>query len=374
MIAVIGTRGFPDVQGGVERHCEELYTRLAARGHAILVFTRSPYVPAAPRWSTWKGIRFRKVWTPRSKSLEALWHSVAAVILARAAGARLVHIHAIGPGLAVPLARLLGLRVVFTHHGRDYMRGKWGPAAKRALTIGEGLAVRYAHCVLAVSREIETWVAQRFGRTAVYAPNGISIEPRSAADVGATVASFGLQVGGYVVGVARLVPEKGLHDLIDAVAAVDDLSALVVVGETDHLSDYATTLKARAPSKVRFVGAQSHAATLDLVRGARVFALPSYHEGLPIALLEALACGTLAVASSIAPNREIITPGINGWLVPAGDVAALRAALVQAWHLDDARRRALIAGGVQTVTDAFSWERTVDVVAAAYRADGPPAA
>ena len=54
MIAVVGTRGFPDVQGGVERHCEELYTRLAAHGVDILVFTRSPYVPDAPRWSSWR--------------------------------------------------------------------------------------------------------------------------------------------------------------------------------------------------------------------------------------------------------------------------------------------------------------------------------
>jgi glycosyltransferase involved in cell wall biosynthesis len=366
MIAVVGTRGFPDVQGGVERHCEELYSRLAAQGFNILVFTRSPYVPNAPKRSLWRGIRFRKVWTPRSKSLEAIWHSVVCVILARAAGVRVVHIHAIGPGLAVPLARALGLRVVFTHHGRDYMRDKWGPMAKRMLRSGEFLAVRYAHHVLAVSREVEQWVAERFARTAVYAPNGIEVGPRASIDVEKTLASFGLQPREYVVTVARLVPEKGVHDLIDAVVAAE-IPTLVVVGDADHRSRYANGLRAGAPHNVRFVGAQPHDVTLDLVRGARLFALPSYHEGLPIALLESLACGTPVVASNIDPNREVVGNHTNGWLVPPGNVTELTAALREAWHLDQRKCAALAQRGIRLVAERFSWEHTVNAVTGAYR-------
>jgi alpha-maltose-1-phosphate synthase len=366
MIAVVGTRGFPDVQGGVERHCEELYTRLAARGIDILVFTRSPYLPQTPRWSSWNGIRFRKVWTPRRKSVEALWHSVVSVLLARAAGARLVHIHAIGPGLAVPVARLLGMRVVFTHHGRDYMRDKWGTLAKQVLRLGEYLAVRYANRVLAVSREIEAWVAEAYGRRADYAPNGIAVAPRAPAQVEATLAAFDLPVHSYVITVARLVPEKGVHDLIGAVDGADDISALVVVGDADHASEYAATLKAQAPSKVRFVGSQPHAVTLDLVRGARVFALPSHHEGLPIALLEALACGTPAVASNIAPNREIIGSPDYGWLIAPGQGGELRNALRAAWHLSEPQRATLAVRGSDLVAQRFSWSRTLDAVVDAY--------
>ncbi len=370
MIAVVGTRGFPDVQGGVERHCEELYTRLAARGVEVLVFTRSPYVPAAPPWSSWRGIRLRKVWTPRRKSFEAIWHSVAAVILARTAGARLVHIHAIGPGLAVPLARALGLRVVFTHHGRDYMRDKWGAMAKRVLRTGERWAVRSADEVVAVSREVEAWVKTSFGRTALYAPNGISVAARTPVEVEQTLAGLGLPMQGYAVAVARLVPEKGLHDLMRAVEAVSEVTALVVVGDADHHSHYASDLRAGAPRKVRFVGVQPHAVTLDLVRGARVFALPSYHEGLPIALLEALACGTPAVASSIEPNREVISDHAYGWLVPPGDVGGLGMALREAWGLDEPRRQRLAAETAAMVGERFSWERCADIVARTYRALG----
>jgi len=367
MIAVIGTRGFPDVQGGVERHCEEVYPRLAARGFDVLVFTRSPYTQAAPQMSSWRGIRLRKLWAPRRQSLEAIYHSAAAVVWARAAGARIVHLHAIGPGLAAPLARALGLRVVFTHHGRDYMRDKWGTLAKQALRIGERWAVRSADEVLAVSREIEAWVRQAYGRQAIYAPNGISVATRTQAEVQSTLAGFDLPLHGYAIAVARLVPEKGLHDLLQAVESAADIAALVVVGDADHRSQYATELRARAPHKVRFLGVQPHAVTLDLVRGARVFALPSYHEGLPIALLEAVACGTPVVASSIDPNREIISDPAYGWVVPPGDVPALQAALREAWALDGSRRETLTAAAAAMVAERFSWEHSADIIARVYR-------
>src|SRR5262249_32608646 len=148
------------------------------------------------------------------------------------------------------------------------------------------------------------WVAQVYHRTAVYAPNGIAVETRSVVQVEATLRALGLTTQSYVVTVARLVPEKGVHDLISAVAGVPEIAALIVVGAADHRSEYANQLKAQAPSKVRFVGEQPHDVTLDILRGARVFALPSSHEGLPIALLEALACGTPVVASRIDPHRE----------------------------------------------------------------------
>ena len=369
MIAVIGTRGLPDVLGGVERHCEELYTRLVAQGFDVLVMSRSPYV-SAPRWSTWRGVRLRKVWAPRGKGVEAFWHSFVSVGLARAAGARVVHVHAIGPGLVVPLARRLGMRTVFTHHGRDYVRDKWGRAARAVLRAGERAAVRHADAVLAVSREIEESVRTDFGREAVYAPNGIAVAPRPAAAVDTTLEGLGLKRGGYVVAVTRLVPEKGIHDLVDAVSGADDIPMAIVVGEGGHRSAYADRLKAAAPAKVRFLGFQPHAVTLDLVRGARVFVLPSYHEGLPIALLEALACGTPVVASAIAANREVIADRAYGWHVEPRDVAGLRAAVRQAWRLDGPEREALATRGQALVAEHFSWEHTAACVARVYRALG----
>ena len=69
-IAVVGTRGFPGVQGGVETHCEKLYTQLSKNGCDITVFTRKPYV--STDMHTFKGVSLIPVNCPRSKFLEAI--------------------------------------------------------------------------------------------------------------------------------------------------------------------------------------------------------------------------------------------------------------------------------------------------------------
>ena len=140
----------------------------------------------------------------------------------------------------------------------------------------------------------------------------------------------------------------------------------MVVGDADHRSPYAAKLKERLPGKVRFVGGQPHETTLDLVRGARVFSLPSYHEGLPIALLEALACRTPVVASNIPPHREIITPGVHGWLTPPGDIPELQAALREAWALDENQRQVLTTRGVDMIAERFSWDGAVGLLHTIY--------
>lgn len=369
-IGFVGLRGFPGVQGGVERHCQELCTRLAAEGVPLVVFTRRPYLPGVPRWSTWRGVRRRQVFAPRFTYLETLCHTAAALVLARVEGIRIVHVHAIGPGLAVPLARLLGLRVVFTHHGRDYMRAKWGRFARATLQLGERLAVRHADRVIAVSREVEEWAAQAYGRTADYAANGVEVEARAPEQVAATVARFGLEVGRYVVAVARLVPEKALHELVEALKRVPEVGPLVIVGGADHASAYERELRARASETVRFLGNQPHEITLDLVRGARVFALPSHHEGLPIALLEALACGTPAVASDIAPHREVLAGELGRWLFAAGDELAMSASLRAAWNLSHDERSGLAADLRTVARQRYSWKAAVATATAAYRAVG----
>src|SRR3546814_1660015 len=105
--------------------------------------------------------------------------------------------------------------------------------------------------------------------------------------------------------VGRLVPEKGLHDLIDAHARADDPRKLVIVGGTDHESRYAIELKSRESDRVRFAGLQDRATVRELFENASLFVMPSYHEGLPIAALEAASCATPMLLSDIEPNRDV---------------------------------------------------------------------
>lgn len=138
-IYVLGTRGIPYVAGGVETNCERLYPRLAAMGMDVTVVRRRCYV--APR-NEYRGVRLIDVYAPRIKSLEAICHTLLGVVKAGIDRADVVHLHAVGPSLLAPLARLLGMKVVVTNHGHDYEREKWGRAARAVLRMGERVGVR----------------------------------------------------------------------------------------------------------------------------------------------------------------------------------------------------------------------------------------
>lgn len=365
-VVIVGLRGLPGVPGGIEAHCEQVYRRLAASGERLLVLTRSPYRREWPVETEWKGIGLRKLWAPRIVGVEALVHTLWGVIYARCRGARIVHIHGIGPGLMVPLARAMGLSVVFTHHGFDYRRQKWGPLARAVLRVGELLGVWAAHHTLCVSREVVDKLSGRFGSRLHYAPNGVEVIAPAGPEDLAAVRALDLEPDGYAVIVARLVPEKGWET---AFAALDDAPAvtcLVGVGGSSESNAYERKLRRSLPARVRLLGAQPHPMTLSLVRCARVFVLPSSHEGLPIALLEAMAAGRVVVASDITPHREVIRDGENGLLFKTGDSAHLGEVLQHAWTLPPAQRERLGAAARRTVAEEFSWKTTVAAVRSAY--------
>ena len=106
-IVVTGTRGIPGVMGGVETHCEELFPRLAERGWDVTVVRRSNYVEDGLK--EWKGVRLVTLPSPKKKSFEAIIHTFRAINEARRVGADILHIHAIGPALLVPYAKMLGM-------------------------------------------------------------------------------------------------------------------------------------------------------------------------------------------------------------------------------------------------------------------------
>ena len=149
-IVVLGTRGFPDVQGGVEKHCEELYPRLVELGADVIVITRKNYIKE--KIGSFKGVRFVHLFSPKLKSLEAISHTFLALFKLKKLNPDIVHVHSIGPSILIPLIKLSGYKVVMTHHGSDYMRKKWGIAAKFALRVGERNAMKYSDKVIVIAK------------------------------------------------------------------------------------------------------------------------------------------------------------------------------------------------------------------------------
>ena len=119
-IVVTGTRGIPNVMGGVETHCEHLYPLIVQHGYKVSLTRRKNYVNDGLK--EWNGIELIDLYAPKIKAFEAIVHTFFAIVKAKMIGADLVHIHAIGPALLTPFARLLGMKVVFTSHGSDYER------------------------------------------------------------------------------------------------------------------------------------------------------------------------------------------------------------------------------------------------------------
>lgn len=325
LVMMLGLRGVPDVQGGIERHVEMLGQELAREGWSVEVLGRRPYLKKT-RPFTWKGMKVTPLRAPRSMMLEAFVHTFSGILYAALKRPHILHIHAIGPGLLVPLARLLGLRVVTTHHGYDYDREKWGAKAKKILRLGERLAVKMSHATIAVSRDVTETMQERYDRRLSHVPNGVLVRP--AATHPKILAKFGLTPRRYVVMVARIVPEKRQTDLIKAFAQLRSTDwKLAIVGGADHKSRYHEEVEALARDVpgVVMTGFQSGDDLAGLFSQAGLFVLPSLHEGMPISLLEAMSYGLPVLASDIPANHEVELPDQDYF--PPGDVDALAAAL-----------------------------------------------
>lgn len=303
-IVVTGTRGIPDILGGVETHCEQLYPRVAAMGHEVIVLRRSPYITPDNKLSEYKGVKLIDIYAPRKKSLEAITHTFLAVIKAKRLKADVLHIHAIGPALMAPFARLLGLKVVMTNHGPDYNRKKWGKLAAWMLRTGERLGTKYSNRVIVISKVIAEILRDQYNRTdpdLIF--NGVTRPQKSIhSDY---ISSLGLQPRKYIVAIGRFVEEKGFHDLIDAFSRCNlpDFN-LAIAGDADHPDDYSISLKEKAKKfGVVLTGFIKGEKLNQLMTNAALFAIPSYHEGLPFSLLEAMSYDLDVAVSDIPANR-----------------------------------------------------------------------
>ena len=305
-IVVIGTRGIPNIQGGVETHCQELYPRLVNLGCEVILIRRSCYILPENRLDKYKGVKLIDVYAPKKKSFEAIIHSFLSVIKAKELKADVLHIHAIGPSLVVPFARMLGIKVVMTHHGPDYDRQKWGKLAKWSLKLGERLGVKYANEVIVISNVINDLIKQKYKRlNARLIFNGVPSPQKI--ETTAYLSSLGIRPQKYILAVGRFVPEKGFDLLIKAFASLQIREfQLVIVGDADHSTSYSQSLKLLAEQhKITFTGFLSGTKLQEIFTHAYLFVLPSFHEGLPISLLEAMSYQINVLVSNIPANVEV---------------------------------------------------------------------
>jgi glycosyltransferase involved in cell wall biosynthesis len=228
------------------------------------------------------------------------------------------------------------------------------------LRLGERAALAWADRIVAISPSLADQLRASFPRKADaihYIPNGAPELP-AGGNPDEVLARLGIGDSPFLLAVGRLVPEKGLHDLIAAHRASRTGYKLVIVGGADHDSPYARDLVVQAGPDVIFAGVQPRSVLAPLYRRAAMFVMPSYHEGLPIAALEAAGEGAAMVLSDIPANRDIGLPAAHYF--PVGDVDRLAAKL--------AVDPELLRADATAVRTRFSWDKAAVETLGLYRA------
>ncbi|HSW28994.1 MAG TPA: glycosyltransferase [Longimicrobiales bacterium] len=206
-------------------------------------------------------------------------------------------------------------------------------------------------------------------------PNGVKWDDR---DRGEAAARLREEFGGgarMIIGmVARLHSQKAHADVIEALVRLgresEDLRVWFV-GDGPERARLAALAERRGVQDCIVFAGERHDAR-DWIAAMDLFVHPTYFEGLPVAVLEAMAESRPVVASDVDGLREVIVPGVHGWLVPPGDVEALADAIRTA--LGDRERTARVArAGAERVRSEFTATRVIESYDALFRSLVPGA-
>jgi glycosyltransferase involved in cell wall biosynthesis len=367
-VVVIGARAMRDVIGGIETHCAVLYPALASQAPDLnfTIVVRLPYTGAADCDA--KGLTEIALPSPRNGALETLVHTLHA-LLRFGRSADIVHLHGIGPGFFTPLARVLGAKVVVTHHAADFERPKWGFAGRAFLRLGEYLAGRFAHRVICVSdalrRDFLTRTPHAAARTVTITHGAVLASPEGPGTDDRIVRNLGLQPGGYLLAVGRMDETKRFDDLIAARAAArPGTLPLVIVGSGVGNTDHEAQLRATESPDVIFLGGRQGQELAALYRRCALFLHASAMEGFGLVILEALVAGAPVRVSDIPVHREFGLP--DHCYFPVGDLVALDALM------EEAKPRDRPWPGAAPIAARYSLSRAAAAHLALYRALMPP--
>lgn len=320
-IAMLGHKRVPSREGGIEIVVGQLAHRMSGFGHAVTCMNRSG------KEVTGKIPGVTTVMIPciNKKGLAAMTASVTGAVAAAFGRYDVVHFHAEGPCAMLWLPKLFGKRCIATIHGLDHKRAKWGKFASAYILLGEKCAARFADEIIVLSRGVQQYFRDTYGRETVLIPNGVTKpEIREAEEI---TWQFGLQKDDYILYLGRLVPEKGISYLIDAFRDVDTHKKLVIAGGSSDTDAFAAQLRqqAQGDERILFTGFVQGRLLEELYSNAYCYVLPSDLEGMPLSLLEAMSYGNCCLTSDIEECAAVMED--HGLTFPQGQVAALTACL-----------------------------------------------
>jgi hypothetical protein len=280
----------------------------------------------------------------------------------------LIHAHTILPDgfAALLLSRELRLPLVCTLHGSDV---KLYPKRSRATAAVTSWALRHVSGLVAVSENVgEAAQALNAAHPPAIIRNGANAEhfhPRPRA-MARTLLSLPAQ-GRILLFVGNLIPLKGAELLLRAAAdgACDALLALV--GDGPCRTELEATAR-RLGVCALFAGARPHEEIPLWLNSADCLVLPSFSEGLPTILAEAMLCRTPVIATAVGGTPEIVRNGETGLMVPPSNVTALAAAIQSSLTMNSAQREAMLDRAEQFAQRSLTWNVNARKMLALYKA------
>lgn len=311
-IAMIGHKRIPSREGGVEIVVEELSTRLVKRGYQVDVYNRKGRNiqdknadKENRKIKKYKGVNIITIPTINKKGLDALIYSFFASIRAIFGKYDILHYHAEGSCAMLWIPHLFRKKIVVTIHGLDWQRAKWGGFATKYIKFGEKLAAKYADEIIVLSKGIQKYFKDTYNRDTKFIPNGVNKPTLRQAKI--IKEKYGLEKDSYILFLARIVPEKGLHYLIEAFKKTDTDKKLVIAGEASHTNDYLKKIKKsiKDDNRIIMTGFVQGIELQELYSNCLIYCLPSDVEGMPLSLLEAISYGCNCLVSDIEENKQI---------------------------------------------------------------------
>lgn len=310
-IAMLGHKRIPSREGGIEIVVEELATRMAKKSHFVTCYNRKGHNVAGSEFDgtklkTYKGVTLQEVFTIDKRGLAAMTASVSASLRAALGNYDVVHIHAEGPAFMCWLPKLFGKKVIVTVHGLDHQRAKWGKFASWYIRSGEKNAVRFADEIIVLSKGVQDYFQNTYGRTTRFIPNGVNkAKLRKARQI---TEKWGLTKDSYILYLGRIVPEKGERYLIEAFKQTKKDKKLVIAGGSSDTQAFMDELKslAKDDDRIIFTGFVQGEILEELYSNPYIYTLPSDLEGMPLSLLEAMSYGNCCLTSDIPECAEVV--------------------------------------------------------------------
>lgn len=301
-IAYIGQRGVPPTFGGVERYVDEIVKRLPPNEVETFSYCRKHYVEQNVNYTN-------QLFTPslKAKGLEAFSHSFFSSCDSLSRKFDIIHFQALGPSFFTFIPKLKGTKMVVTVHGLDWQRAKWGKAAKVILKSGDWMAGHCASAIISVSKRLKNYYQDKYKKEVFFVPIGFS-EPKIIG-INEINRKFGLEPFKYILFLNRIVPEKGVHYLIEAFKNIkrDDFK-LVIAGGAFQGDKYVESLKimSKSDKRIIFTDYVTRDEVHELYSNAYFFSLPSELEGMPAVVLESMSHKCPVLVSDIDESLDII--------------------------------------------------------------------